>query len=141
MSIEDRPKIGVGIMVMKDGLLLLGKRRNSHGEGEWALVGGKLEYQEAIADCARREIREEAGIEIENIRFGAVINSLRYLPKHFVSIGLVADWKSGELQIFPDEKISAWQWVDPKHLPEPMFYDSLQLITATLDGTRFRDSQ
>ena len=126
-------------MLMKDGKLLLGKRRNSHGDGEWALIGGKLEHGESVTDCAHREIMEESGLEIKNVRFANVINSTKYLPKHFVAIGMIADWKSGEPQIFPEERISEWGWFDPANLPEPMFFDSLQVITAYRNGKSFVD--
>ena len=126
-------------MLMKDGKLLLGKRRNSHGDGEWALIGGKLEHGESVTDCAHREIMEESGLEIKNVRFANVINSTKYLPKHFVAIGMIADWKSGEPQIFPEERISEWGWFDLDALPDPMFFDSLQVITAYRNGKSFVD--
>ena len=31
-----RPKVGVGVIVRKDGKILLGKRRNAHGDGTWS---------------------------------------------------------------------------------------------------------
>ena len=67
-NIEQKPKAGVGIMVLKDGKVLLGKRKGSHGEGEYAFPGGHLEYMESFEDCAKREVREECGVEIENLR-------------------------------------------------------------------------
>lgn len=133
------PRVGVGVMLAKDGKILLGKRRNSHGEGEWALIGGKLEHGEAIAACAHREIMEEAGLEVQNVKFSCVINSTRHLPKHFVAIGLTADWLSGEPQVFPEERISEWGWFSLNDLPQPMFFDSAQVIRAHLAGTPFTD--
>jgi 8-oxo-dGTP diphosphatase len=41
---EKRPKVGVGIIVLQEGKVLLGKRKNSHGEGTWAFGGGHLEW-------------------------------------------------------------------------------------------------
>jgi 8-oxo-dGTP diphosphatase len=51
---HDRPLIGVAVIVIKDDKILLGKRKNSHGAGTWALPGGHLEFGESIKDCARR---------------------------------------------------------------------------------------
>ena len=53
-----KPKVGVGIMILKNGKVLLGKRKGSHGEGEFAFPGGHLEYMESFANCAKREIAE-----------------------------------------------------------------------------------
>lgn len=38
------PKVGIGVIVRKDNQILLGKRKNSHGDGCWAFPGGHLEY-------------------------------------------------------------------------------------------------
>src|SRR4051812_31673361 len=98
MDKELRPKVGIGVLIFKEGKILLGKRKNSNGlgEGEYAGTGGHLEQLETFEDCAKRETLEEAGIEIENVRFLCLVNVREYAPKHYVDIGLVADWKSGE---------------------------------------------
>jgi len=44
--------------------ILLGMKKRGHGEGKWNGFGGKVERGETIEDAARRETREEAGIEI-----------------------------------------------------------------------------
>lgn len=38
------PRIGVGVLIFRDGKLLLGKRRGSHGAGDWSAPGGHLEF-------------------------------------------------------------------------------------------------
>lgn len=67
MEHAQHPKVGIGVMIFRDGEILLGKRKGSHGDGEYAFPGGHLEYMESFSDCARREVREECGIEIANI--------------------------------------------------------------------------
>ena len=93
------PKVGVGVMILKDGKVLMHKRKGTHGGGEFALPGGHLEYMESFEDCVRREVREEAGILIKNIRFLRILNLKLYAPKHYVDLGFVADWASGEPKI------------------------------------------
>ena len=53
----ERPKVGIGIFLLKDNSILLGRRNNSHGEGEYALPGGHLELHETFEDCVLRERR------------------------------------------------------------------------------------
>ena len=118
---ENKPKVGIGIMIMKDGKVLLAKRKGSHGEGEYAFPGGHLEYMESFEDCARREMKEETGVEIDNIHFLFLANVKKYAPKHYVHIGLTADWKAGVPQILEPEKSEQWEWFDLNKLPEPMF--------------------
>ncbi len=121
MEKKQRPAVGVGVMILKDGKILLGKRKGSHGAGEYAFPGGHLEHMESFVDCARREVNEECGIEIENIRFQCLANVTKYAPKHYVHIGLIADWKSGEPKVLEQEKSGSWGWYDLGNLPTPMF--------------------
>jgi 8-oxo-dGTP diphosphatase len=71
MQQEQRPKVGVGVMIFKDGKVLLGKRKSSHGDGEYAWPGGHMEYMESFEECAKRETMEETGMQIRNVRFFA----------------------------------------------------------------------
>jgi 8-oxo-dGTP diphosphatase len=119
--IEQTTKVGVGMMIVRDGKVLLAKRKGSHGEGEFAFPGGHLEYMESFADCAKREAMEEAGIKIDNIRFQFLANITKYAPKHYVHIGLLADWKSGEAKVMEPDKSGPWQWYGMDDLPKPMF--------------------
>ena len=118
---EDKPKVGVGVMILKDEKVLLGKRKGSHGEGEFSFPGGHLEYMESFSDCAKRETKEECGIEIKNIRFQFLKNLKDYSPKHYVHIGLVADYKSGEPKVLEIDKCESWDWYDIDNLPNPLF--------------------
>jgi 8-oxo-dGTP diphosphatase len=61
----DRPMVGAGALVVRDGRILLVKRRNPPNKGRWAVPGGLVELGESTLDAARREVREELGIEIE----------------------------------------------------------------------------
>jgi 8-oxo-dGTP diphosphatase len=120
-EIENRPKVGIGVLVFKDGKVLLGKRKGSHGHSEYAGPGGHLEHMESIEDCAKREVMEETGIEIYNIRFIRLLNMKEYAPKHYIDIAVAADWKSGDPEVKEPEKCEAWDWYDLDKLPEPLF--------------------
>lgn len=133
------PLVGIGVMIFKDNKILLGKRKGSHGAGEYAFPGGHLEYMESCETCARREIAEECGIEIKNIRFGALANSKYYAPKHYVYIGLIADWESGEPKVLEPEKCENWGWYDLDNLPEPLFQMTRISIDSYRSGERYLD--
>jgi len=121
MNNENRPKVGVGVLILKEGEVLLGKRKGSHGSGEYAFPGGHLEYMESFEECARRETKEECGIEIKNIRFQFVANVSLYAPKHYVHISLVADWEEGDPTVLEPEKCDSWEWYALNELPTPVF--------------------
>jgi 8-oxo-dGTP diphosphatase len=120
---NERPKVGVGLLLVKDGKILLGKRKGAHGAGEYAGFGGHLEGLETFEDGLLRELAEEGGsdIKVKNLCFLSVTNLRKYAPKHYVDIGMVAEWESGEPQIMEPDKIESWGWHDIDNLPEPLF--------------------
>ena len=132
-------KVGIGILVFKDRKVLLGKRRESHGKGEYASPGGHLEFNESIIDCAKRECREEAGIEIKNIKFLRFSNMRKY-GKHYVDIGLIADWAGGDPTVLEPSKMEKWNWYNLDNLPKPLFGVINHTSEALKTGRNFFDS-
>ncbi|MEK7680606.1 MAG: NUDIX hydrolase [Patescibacteria group bacterium] len=125
----DRPKVGIGVIIIKDGKVLFGKRKNAHGEGAWCVPGGHLEYGESWEQCSRRETMEEAGIEIKNLRFGSVVNDIFEVEqKHYITIYMVADFASGEVKTMEPEKCEGWDWFDWNNLPQPLFLPTQNLL-------------
>ena len=120
---EDKlhPRVGIGVLVMKAGLLLLGKRKGSHGAGEYASPGGHLEHLESFADAAAREVEEETGLTIGPVRFLRVLNTTQYAPRHYVDIVFVAEWVSGAPVVKEPDKVESWGWYDLENLPSPLF--------------------
>ncbi|HTY39606.1 MAG TPA: NUDIX domain-containing protein [Candidatus Paceibacterota bacterium] len=141
MTQEQIIKVGIGVMILKDGKILLSKRHGSHGEGEYAFPGGHLEYMESFTDCAIRETHEEAGIEIKNIRFLCLGNITKWAPKHYVHIGLLADWTSGEPKVMEPDKTESWSWYDLDKLPSPLFYSCEMAIDAYKNKINYYDSK
>ena len=120
-SDDRRPGVGVGVFIVKDGKVLFGHRLSKHGYGTWAPPGGKLEFGESWEDCARREVTEETGLEIANIRFLTTTNDV-YQDEgvHFVTILVACDWVAGEPEVKEPEKCERWEWVAWDQLPSPL---------------------
>ena len=132
---EQRPLVGISVLVMKDGKLLLGTRRGSHGAGEYACPGGHLEHLESFQICAAREVLEETGIEIGPLRFLRVLNATQYAPKHYVDLAFVAEWKSGDPEVREPDKVDRWDWYALDDLPSPLFAMLPSAITILRDGS------
>ena len=135
-----RPLVGIGVMILKEGKVLLGKRISSHGTGEFAWPGGHLEYMESFEDCIRREVWEECGLEVKNIRFLRLYSLKSYVPKHYVDLGFVADWASGEPKVLEPEKVESWAWYDMDNLPKPLFVTIPSFIESFRTGKNFYDA-
>jgi 8-oxo-dGTP diphosphatase len=125
------PKIGVGVFVFKNGKFLIGKRRNAHGDGTWSVPGGHLEFGEELEETAEREVREETGLEIDNVRFGAVTNDIfDNENKHYLTVWMLSNWLSGVESITEPDKFVQQRWVDFETLPKNLFLPWDQLKTS-----------
>ncbi len=59
------PVVGVGAVIVRDGLVLIVRRANPPLQGEWSIPGGALDLGEKLRDGVAREVREETGLEVE----------------------------------------------------------------------------
>ena len=138
---ENRPRVGIGIMIFKKGKVLLGKRKGSYASGEYCFPGGHLEYMESFKACALREIAEESGIKVKNLKFCYLSNMKDYAPRHYVLIGFVADWKSGTPKILEPDKYDSWDWYDTDKLPTPTFVGSSEILEGYKKKIFYRDAK
>ena len=108
-----QPVTGVGVVVWHGDRVLLVQRARPPRQGQWSLPGGGLQLGETLEDAARREVREEAGLEIE---LGEVIATLDLIERdvdgrvryHYVLIDFVAEAAGAELR--PGDDAAAARW-------------------------------
>ncbi len=130
-------KVGVGVMIFKDGKVLLGKRLNAHGAGVFQSPGGHLDYMETFEECAKRETLEETGLKIDNVRFQLIANLQKFAPKHYVHIGMIADWVSGEPQLMEPDKCGGWDWYALDQLPDEIIVTSKMILDSLQSGQTY----
>ena len=109
------PKIcpAVIVLVTKGDKVLL--QRNTHYRGVmWSLVAGFVDPGESLEDAVRREIREEASIEVKDIRY---FGSQTWPFPSNIMIGFHAEYDSGELKPDGDEVVESG-WFERGNLPE-----------------------
>jgi 8-oxo-dGTP diphosphatase len=123
------PKVGVSAIIIRDGKVLLGKRKGAHGEGSWCFPGGHLEFREEIKDCIKREVMEETGMDIDNIRIAAVTNDVfEKEDKHYITIHTIPEKIFGEPKIMEPDKCEKWEWFEWENLPKPLFVPQQNLL-------------
>lgn len=109
----DRPFIGVGVVIVKDGRVVLVRRGHAPAQGEWSIPGGAMELGETVREAAVREAREETALEIEPGELLGVFDRVlrdessrtRY---HFVLIDFLAKPIGGELRAGEDAAEARW---------------------------------
>jgi 8-oxo-dGTP diphosphatase len=118
----NQARVGVGVFVWKDGKFLMGHRVGKHGNGTWSVPGGWLEFRETFEECAIREVKEETGMDITNVRIVTATNNIFENENiHSITIWLDSDWVAGEPQILEPEKFIDQQWHTFQTLPSPLF--------------------
>ncbi|MDR1064534.1 MAG: NAD(+) diphosphatase [Azoarcus sp.] len=84
--------VAIGIVLKGDEILLA---RSPHfAPGMYSALAGFVEAGESAEACLRREVREEAGIEIRNIRY---FDSQSWPYPHSLMLGFIADYHGGDL--------------------------------------------
>lgn len=131
-------QVGTGVIVVREGKILLAKRKGSHGAGMWGGAGGHVEFGEKPSDAVKREAMEELGITLKKVKF-LCVSDFHIDGKHYIDIGFTADIKSGEPIIQPAEKhkIAEVKWFSLKDLPTPIFQPVLNYLDALQTGCTY----
>lgn len=108
-----QPIIGVGATIIKDGKILLEKRKSEPGKGKWSIPGGLVELGESISQTVVREVAEETGLEVyEPELIDVVDNVVRdengKVKYHFVIIDYFVKLKGGTVNASSDADELRW---------------------------------
>lgn len=128
-----RPILAVGAIVMRDGCVLLARRGKMPGLGKWSVPGGAVDAGESLEDAARREVREECGIEVEltdtiEVIQRVTLDEAQRVRFHYVIVDYVARWLGGEAG--PSDEASEVRWVRPDE------FDALDMTPGTAEVIR-----
>ncbi len=123
------PRLSPAIMVLvRDGEKLLLARSPHFKPGVFSALAGFVEPGETLEECARREVREEVGIEIANLRY---FDSQPWPFPNSLMIAFFADYAGGELQPDPSE-IEAAEWFTADTMP--LLPDAISISRRLIDA-------
>jgi 8-oxo-dGTP diphosphatase len=132
------PRVGVGVLVLDPpDRVLLTLRKRPPEAGYWSIVGGKVDFLENLEQCAIREAREEAGVEVEMIRLLCVTDHV--LPEenqHWVAPAYLGRIIRGEVRNCEPDKTQEVKWFAVSGLPENLTMTARKAIAALLDRAR-----
>jgi mutator protein MutT len=128
-----RPILAVGTIVVRNGSVLLARRGKPPSQGKWSVPGGAVDVGESLEDAARREIREECGIEVELMDTIEVIQRItrddtQRVRFHYVIVDYLARWTGGEPR--PSAEASDVHWFRPEE------FDGLDMTAGTAEVIR-----
>lgn len=115
----DRPIVGVGAIIVRDGRVLVVRRATEPLKGEWSIPGGMLELGETLKAGIVREVLEETGLTIEPVEVLDVFDSIFADPDgrtryHYVLIDYLCRVVSGDAVAATD--VSELRWVEEGEL-------------------------
>ncbi|MGO4351032.1 NUDIX domain-containing protein [Rhizobium sp. RAF36] len=117
----DFPGLGVGLVILRDGKILLYKRVKAPEPSHWSIPGGKVDFMEYTAEAARREAEEETGLEIRTVRLLGPAEVLSQADRqHWISLLYIADEFRGNPEITEPDKLSDFGWFGRNELPQPL---------------------
>lgn len=123
----ENPIVGVAVILVEEHRILLGKRsKRSTYPGLWCIPCGYVEYGEDVRDAARREMKEETGLDVE---LGPVFNVLSnfHNPTNLtVGIWFLSRRTGGQLA--PDDDIDEVRWFALDDPPPMAFPTDLEVL-------------
>ena len=134
----DHPIAGVRVVVLDCERVLLVQRGNPPGRYAWSLPGGVVELGEKLVDAARREIKEETGLDVE---VGECLNAVDSVTRddqgkiqfHYVLVDFLAKPTSHKIGASSD--VLEVKWITPNELQTMNLYRG---ILKTVELARAR---
>ena len=121
LYINARPCNAV-IITDDEGRIMLTKRKFDPGAGLWDLPGGFIDIEESAEDSVRREMQEELGIKVKNIKY-LCSGSDRYLFKgiNYYTLGFVFTAEIDGGKLAPHDDVESYKFFAKEEIP----WDSL----------------
>ena len=116
-------------VIEKDDRILIARRKHAYMGYHWEFPGGKLEDNETLEECLKREILEELSITIS---VGRLISYRKHIINCQTAIVLYAyqaEYISGDISLTDHDEIA---WVKPEDLPGYSFPDPDRQIVREL---------
>ncbi|MCE5300253.1 MAG: NUDIX domain-containing protein [Spirochaetia bacterium] len=126
----DNPVPGVGVIAVRDGKILLVKRKLPPMAGTWALPGGFMDQGESIENAGRRELLEETGLRADRAKFFDALSMGSYMFGTVVVLAVEASGLHGKLTAADDAADA--RFFDLKKMPFIAFSGHVKFIRKYL---------
>lgn len=112
-----RPYIAVRAIITNDsgGVLMLKRDATSHGDDEWCLPGGKIDFGQTAAEAVVKEVAEETLLNCRDIRFLFYQDSLpdQNIELHYVNLVFLC-FVTGAVKL--NSESSDYHWMKPDEI-------------------------
>jgi ADP-ribose pyrophosphatase YjhB (NUDIX family) len=129
------PKVAVGVVVLRQGRIVLGKRGHEPNYGLWSFPSGYVDAGEVLEDAARREVKEETGLDI---RIDRLLGVYSRSGERTIFVAYAGEATGGELTV-GEECLEVATFL-PDELPELAFPHDDAIIAAWRDSGHQRST-
>jgi len=113
---------------------LLGKRKNAYMSGYYGLPGGRMELKESLWESVKRELKEETGLQAQQIKYLGVVRELQS-TYNFIHFAFLCEKYAGEVTNTEPEKCEGWEWFELDEIPQQTLPGHLAGIDIFKDST------
>ena len=129
---KDYIGVGVGAFIVNGSnefLMLLRAKDSKVEPGTWMIPGGKVEFNERMADAVKREIKEEIDVELDVVE--PIKTNDHIIPgQHWVTTTFLCKIKSGEPKILEPHKHESLKWFKFDEMPANLSVASTNSLKA-----------
>ncbi|RMF10059.1 MAG: NUDIX domain-containing protein [Alphaproteobacteria bacterium] len=130
-SYPTRPFVGVGVVVFRGDKVLLVRRGKPPKAGQWSLPGGAQHLGESVRQAARREVREETGLDVT---LTGLVDALDFIDRddtgavrhHYTLVDWMGEAASGDAVAGDD--VTEVTWVAPHELEQYSLWEETRRI-------------
>lgn len=132
-----RPLVGIGVVLLRPGAVLLVRRGRPPNEGSWAIPGGAQELGETAEAAARRELREETGLDAGALLLAGNVDSIHRDPDgrvrfHYTILDFCGRWTGGDAIAAGD--VTDVTWAEFGRLSDYQLWTEAHRIIAAARG-------
>ena len=109
------------IVLVRDRQRVLLTRKTGWAPNRYALVAGFVDNGESLEGCVRREVKEEVGVDVDDIQY---VGSQNWPFPSQLMVGFVARYAGGEVKVDPEELEDA-RWFPKGQLPSRPSHHSI----------------
>lgn len=122
-----------GSLKSKSNVLLI-KRKNEPFKDCWALPGGFMEIDETLVECAKRELKEETGIDVDasKLHFKKILDKVDRDSRGRVISVVYMTHVSKQIKVKAGDDAKEYAWFDVNNLPDNIAFDHKELFNNVL---------
>jgi 8-oxo-dGTP diphosphatase len=117
--------VTIDAVIVQDRMILLILRGHEPFKGKWALPGGHVDWNETAEEAVKREVKEEAGLEVASLKFIGPYSDPKRHPEQAIDLAFVVEAR-GEVKAGDDAVECRWFALD--ELPEELAFDHGRIV-------------